>query len=222
MSKRLRVATFNVHHCEGLDGLVDIARTARVIAATGAQLVALQELDRHLPRSGSIDQPVALATAGGMSVAFHPTLERARGEYGIGIATEEPVEASFAFLPRAGDEEPRGWLTVAYEGVSVIVTHLSRDAHARAMQIEALASAAAAVRAPVLVLGDLNATHGALGPLEAVGLRACTGTPTMPARHPRRQIDHVLAGGGLSVTKCWTIPTDASDHRPLVADLELP
>jgi endonuclease/exonuclease/phosphatase family metal-dependent hydrolase len=220
MPDRTRVATFNVHRCEGLDGRVDIARIADVMASTEAELIALQELDRHLPRSGSIDQPVALAEASGMNVAFHPTLTRRRGDYGIAIATRETLEAAFEPLPRIADEEPRGLLIAPWRGLTVIATHLSRDAAAKAAQIEALASMIAGLAAPVLMLGDLNAEARLLGPLERAGLKACLGAPTMPVKRPRRQIDHVLAGPGVQVVECHTVRTEASDHRPLVANIE--
>jgi endonuclease/exonuclease/phosphatase family metal-dependent hydrolase len=221
MPGTLRVATFNVRHCEGLDGAVDVGRVAATIGATGAELVALQELDCGLPRSARADQPAALAEACGLHVSFHPTLHRRLGEYGIALACADDVEVSFEELPRVGDEEPRGLLRAAWRGVTVLATHLSRDAEARARQIETLAEVAGAAPTPVVVVGDLNAEIPALGPLVEAGLSPCGPAPTLPARHPRRQIDHVLTGEGIEVTRFWTIATDASDHRPLVADLVL-
>jgi endonuclease/exonuclease/phosphatase family metal-dependent hydrolase len=221
MPESTRVATFNVHHCEGLDGIVDIGRIAGVIGEAAADLVALQELDRHLPRSGSVDQAVALAESTGMHVSFHPTLTRTKGDYGIGIASREPLDAMFESLPRVGDEEPRGMLTAVWRGVTVIVTHLSRQAASKAAQISVLAEAVAGASGPVLLLGDLNTDARLLGPLKAAGLSGCEGLGTMPARRPRRQIDHILGGRGVTVGECWTIRTEASDHRALVAEVEI-
>jgi endonuclease/exonuclease/phosphatase family metal-dependent hydrolase len=219
MPEKMRVATFNVRHCKGLDGTVDVERVARVIGAMDSELIALQELDNGLPRSGGVDQPAALAEATGLHVRFHATLHRRRGDYGIAIATREPVEVSFEALPRAGDEEPRGALVTVYRGVEVVATHLTRDAAARPLQLEAIARLAAQGGPRVLVMGDLNVEPGALGPLAHAGLSRCDGVPTLPARRPRRQIDHVLAGSALRIVRCWTVATDASDHRPLVADV---
>jgi endonuclease/exonuclease/phosphatase family metal-dependent hydrolase len=215
----MRVATFNVRHCEGLDGLVDVDRVAAAIRATQAELIALQELDRGLPRSGAVDQPAALAAAIGLEVVFHPTLRRGDGEYGIALAGAAPLDVTFVRLPRIGDEEPRGLQRSSYNGVTVIATHLSRDRTAREAQLEAIAAEASGSEPPVLILGDLNDTTAALERFGDTGFTWCEGTPTLPAHRPRRQIDHVLAGSGLSLERCWTIPTDASDHRPLVADV---
>lgn len=221
VADRMRVATFNVHHCEGLDGRVDVERIAALIVKTGAEVVALQELDRRLPRSGSIDQPVALEQASGMRVEFHATLQRRLGEYGIGIASRTGVGAVYEPLPRIGDEEPRGLLRGSHRGVEVIATHFSRDPAAKTAQIAALAETARRTTGPLLVLGDLNAEARLLGPLDAAALQRCAGAPTMPVRRPRRQIDHVLATGGASVIECWTLRTEASDHRPLVAEIQI-
>jgi endonuclease/exonuclease/phosphatase family metal-dependent hydrolase len=221
MPEEMRVATFNVKHCQGLDGAVDVERVASVIRATGAELIALQELDKGLPRSGGVDQPAALGELIGMHVAFGATLQRRRGHYGIGIATADPLQVSLEALPRAGEEEPRGALVTRYREVEVVATHLTRDAAARPLQLDALTRLALRQGPRVVVLGDLNVGPKALGPLADAGLERCEGLPTLPARRPRRQIDHVLVGPGLSLVRCWTIATDASDHRPLVADVGL-
>src|SRR3954453_19821580 len=101
----IAVATFNVHHCAGLDDRVDIGRTADVIRKTGATIVALQELDRGMKRSGEVDQPAELSRELGMSVVFQSTLERGKGSYGIGLASRDDLPWDGHQLPRMGDEE---------------------------------------------------------------------------------------------------------------------
>ena len=49
--RRLRVATYNVHRCRGLDGRTNPARTAEVIRAIDADIVALQEVIGAGPHS---------------------------------------------------------------------------------------------------------------------------------------------------------------------------
>ena len=124
---QLRVATFNVHHGRGLDGVLDLERTAAAIAETVADVVALQELDRGMKRSGGVDQPAELARLLGVQVEFFPTLERAGGgQYGIGLASRIPItEARFVPLPQLGTEEPRGAITAQCSGISLVCTHLS-------------------------------------------------------------------------------------------------
>ncbi|MEX2025646.1 MAG: endonuclease/exonuclease/phosphatase family protein, partial [Pirellulaceae bacterium] len=58
---QLRVLTYNIHHGEGIDGKLDLPRIARVIESVDPDLVALQEVDRRVERTGSVDQPAELA-----------------------------------------------------------------------------------------------------------------------------------------------------------------
>lgn len=56
------VMTFNIHHAQGTDGVLDLQRIADVIEASGADVVGLQEVDRHYSaRSDWVDQAAALA-----------------------------------------------------------------------------------------------------------------------------------------------------------------
>jgi endonuclease/exonuclease/phosphatase family metal-dependent hydrolase len=51
----VRLATWNVHNGAGPDGRVDGDRFGAAVAALGADLLALQEVDRDQPRSGELD-----------------------------------------------------------------------------------------------------------------------------------------------------------------------
>jgi endonuclease/exonuclease/phosphatase family metal-dependent hydrolase len=219
----MRMATYNIRHAEGMDGRVDLARIAHVIGILKADVIALQELDRGWERSGGVDQVVELERMTGLSLFFYPTVVRDDGaQYGIAVATPEPIDASYELLPRVGKEEPRGLIWVGAPGVKVMATHLSRSRRARAAQTERLAEAAGSVF-PVVLLGDLNQGGRHLKPLHDAGLDGGAATlPTLPSTHPRRQVDHVLAGGGARVTQAWTPRTTASDHVPLVAIVEMP
>lgn len=219
---KLRVATFNLHRCEGLDGVVDVARTAAVLAHVEPDVIALQELDRDMERSGHADQPAELGRLLGLDLRFFPTLSRGGGEYGLGIAAAPTLaDARFIGLPRIDKEEPRGAVTAAWLGLHVVATHLSTGRRARPVQLAALAAIARGIEGPVVVMGDLNAGARSLGVFRSLGFRGAFGHPTLPGRLPRRQIDHILVSPGVELLRSWTIKTDASDHFPLVADLEL-
>ena len=222
MPQKVTVATYNVHHCAGLDERVDVERIAGVVAATGADIVGFQELDELLERSGRTHQARLLAERMGRAVDFFPTLERAGGRYGLGLATIEGAEAHLERLPRRGAEEPRGAIVAQVDDLWVIVTHLSRDRFSRASQTRALASITTSLEGPAVLMGDLNQGPRSLEPLREAGLDG-DGTSHRTMNGWRaRHIDHVLAGGGARVTRSWTIPSDASDHVPLVAEVSLP
>src|SRR6266850_2101455 len=56
LTERLRVATYNVHGCVGMDGQRSEGRIAEVIASMSADIVGLQELDLGRARSAHADQ----------------------------------------------------------------------------------------------------------------------------------------------------------------------
>jgi endonuclease/exonuclease/phosphatase family metal-dependent hydrolase len=239
----VRVMSFNLHHGVGTDGRLDLGRSAALVEACAPDVVALQEVDRHLgPRSRFADQPAELAERLGMDVAYGVNVEwppREPGapprQYGTALASRTPlVWWRNRALPLPVGGEPRGLLEalVDVDGtvVRVLGTHLQHDSAAgRAAQVEVVAAVAAASREPVVLLGDLNAVPGApeLAALDGVLVDAWATAgegpgPTFPSRRPRARIDHVLTSPDLRAVAAAVVPTDASDHRPVVVDLAPP
>jgi endonuclease/exonuclease/phosphatase family metal-dependent hydrolase len=213
------IATFNIRHGRGRDGRVDLARVAGTIERTGSSLIALQELDRFNPRSGGVDQPAELERLTGFSFIFLPTVVREGREYGIALGHRGGLleDMSSLNLPRIGQEEPRKAIVGRWAGISIVATHLSVERETNGRQQEALAEAIAPTLPGTVVLGDLNATRGRLEPLLAVGLRTPRiWRPTVDPWWRFRRIDHVMGGPLMEVVRAGVIPTEASDHRPVV------
>ena len=214
----VRLATYNIRHGRGLDGIVDVARVARAITETGAAFVALQEVDRNRARSGGIDQPALLAEMTGLEVGFWPTLTHGNGEYGLAAAASETYEADFHPLPRSASEEPRGAIVARWRGITLVAVHLATESGPRRLQIEALAELSTEVTPPTVILGDLNSPRRGLDPLFDAGFDP---GPRLKTRGSVRlpQIDYILPGPGLALEAAWTLPTTASDHVPVVAEV---
>ncbi|MGH2747762.1 MAG: endonuclease/exonuclease/phosphatase family protein [Actinomycetota bacterium] len=220
---RAVVATFNIRHGRGSDGVVDLERTASVIRAIGPDLIALQELDHNFTRSGRVDQPAMLAELIGMQISFFPTVVDGNRSYGLALAAREALDdARFEPLPRIAREEPRGVVLGRWSGVTVLATHLSTERWARAAQTRALARLARDAPPPVVILGDLNqrSWSWALVALRAAGLR---GDRSWGGRaRALGRIDHVLAGRGARVVRTWARHSEASDHPAIGAVVEAP
>jgi endonuclease/exonuclease/phosphatase family metal-dependent hydrolase len=87
----LRVATWNVLH--GLDvrtGRVDLDAVAATLAALEVDLVAVQEVDRELDRTGGVDQVGELAARLGWHGLFAPALLGDPGRAWRGVGAADP------------------------------------------------------------------------------------------------------------------------------------
>lgn len=238
---RLRVATFNIHHGVGSDGVLDLGRTAAAVAALDADVVALQEVDRFWgQRSAHADQAGDLASRLGMHLAYGASLERAPRpgddhprQYGSALLSRHPVLAGgTTLLPRRRGEQRSlldARITTPAGSVRVLVTHLQNRSRAeRRSQARAIARAFAADGVPLVLLGDLNARPRAREVrtltrylVDAWVVGGAGAGPTYPARAPGVRIDYVLVSPGLEVVYAHVPLTDASDHRPVVADLRV-
>lgn len=237
----LRVMTYNVHRCIGRDRKLDLHRTAEVIAACEPDIVALQELDVVRARTGGIDQARAIAALLGMTSRFHASLTVEEEKYGNAILTALPERLVKAGpLPGSVFLEPRGALWVEVEvnggGLQIINTHLGLSPYERLRQARRLTGEEwlgnAACRDPVLLLGDLNGGRRSRSyGLIASRLRdAQVGRDerprrTYPSRMPLLRLDHVFCSRSVQVLDIATVDSAAarvaSDHLPLVADLQL-
>lgn len=238
----LTVATFNIHHGVGLDGRLDLARTARVIGGIGADVVFVQELDRYWKRSGDIDQPKKLAALLGAQYRFGATVIRGSQEYGTAIFTRFPITQNrHHLLPNNPGLEPRGLLDVtvrftAHTHLRLLGTHLQADSAGdatalRQAQTTLISEELDRHPLPTIVGGDFNDVRGAtaLDVLNSRLTETYTGAKIRRTQAWTRQhsdgtlvdIDHIYVSHHFQIDESWTIPTDASDHRPFVARLTL-
>ncbi|MEZ6125794.1 MAG: endonuclease/exonuclease/phosphatase family protein [Planctomycetaceae bacterium] len=88
---QLRVLSYNIHHAEGVDRKLDLERIAKVIPSVKPDVVALQEVDQNVKRTGSIDQPEKLARLTEMNVIFGANIELQGGHYGNAVLSRFPI-----------------------------------------------------------------------------------------------------------------------------------
>ncbi len=244
--RRLRIMTYNVHRCTGMDGKLSPERIARVIAAEAPDVVALQELDVGRARSGGVDQAHEIARHLEMEFHFHPALAVEEELYGDAILTNRPMRLVRAgplpVLSGVAHLEPRGALWVAVEvagrEVQIINTHLGLIPRERRLQVEALLGpdwlGHPECASPVVLCGDLNAIPSSpvcrrLGERlrdSQKELEAHRPMKTFYGRYPTARIDHVFADPEIEVLSV-AVPSSqltriASDHLPLVVDLRIP
>jgi len=240
-SRPLRMMTYNVHGCLGMDGRRSTERIARVIAQYDPDIVVLQELDVGRDRSEKRDQAEEIAHELRMDFHFAPSLKLAEGEYGNAVLSRLPMRlVRNAALPQSNGFERRGalWVEVEVDGarLQVVTAHLDLRAKARLAQMEALLGPdwIGAAPSPVVLAGDFNAGprsktfRTATSRLRDAQEAAQGHRPraTWFGRYPLARIDHVFVDDAIEVRSCLAPRTDltrdASDHLPLVVELEVP
>ena len=239
----LRVATYNVRSCVGMDGQRSEARIADVIRSLSADIVGLQELDFHRHRSLGVEQAREIALQLGWRHLFHPALTHADEQYGDAIISRHPlVPWRTAELPGPAPwycRETRAVQWVKAEtplgSVHVLNTHFGLGRHERLAQAEVLASedwtGSTTIEEPLVLLGDFNAlpgsrTYRALT-RSLQDVRVLLGTHaayrTFPTKFPSLAVDHIFVNKMLRPVSLSVFRSDlarvASDHYPLVADL---
>lgn len=121
----------------------------------------------------------------------------------------------------------RGVVLARVAGLDVIVVHLALDPAERLRHTDEILARAASRPGPTVLLGDLNEPPSApVWQRFAPVLRDADpgGGPTFPARTPTHRIDAVLVSADVVVRRIealdGAVVRRASDHLPLVADLD--
>ncbi len=242
LSKLLRLMSYNVHGCMGMDGTISAERIARVIARHKPDVIALQELDVGRIRSKKMDQVGRIAKCLEMKYHFHPAFSKKEEQYGNAILSRFPMALiKMGALPQLSDHEPRGamWISMEVHGVKtqIINTHLSVWPQERVLQIDALLSKEWLGHhdclGPVILCGDLNALPGSTvyrkicqklidSQAILVGHRPHR---TWFGQYPLGRIDYIFVSSEFQVGSIHVPRTRldkvASDHLPLIADLKL-
>jgi endonuclease/exonuclease/phosphatase family metal-dependent hydrolase len=234
---RVRVLSYNIHHGEGTDGKLDLERIARVIDSVTADVVALQEVDKNVTRTGGVDQPAELGRLTKLNVAFGGNIRFQGGDYGNATLSRLAIlREKNHLLPSIDQGEQRGVLEVELKLAADAPPLRFFNTHfdARRPGEERVASARAInelvakdPKRAALLAGDLNDVAES-ETLKLLGSQwSKTGDaalPTIPSNKPRRQIDFVL----FRPTPAWRVvecrvldEAVASDHRAIFAVLEL-
>lgn len=232
----VRVVSYNI--LAGDRGLAGIAETLR---QADADLIALQEVDQGTRRSGRVDQAAALGKALKMEHAFVEHFPYQGGRFGVALLSRLPiVKAERRGVKGSRLAQLDATVRTPSGDVRVLVVHYSvtfpfRDAKetavANAARLREASATAALVRSatgPILVLGDMNDDTGSpvyeqFSPTlqDACDVKGHGVAKTWNSAIPITRIDYVWASRQFVVEGCRTVPSWASDHLPVVADLRL-
>lgn len=234
---QLRVASYNVHKCVGIDRRFDPARTAAVIAELDADVIALQEADRRFGRRVGLMDLAALERATGLAPLPVSDLPDGHGWHGNALLVRPGTPARIRRLALPG-AEPRGALVAELDlpagRLRVVAAHLGLLRRCRARQAAAILRVLAdqpedAPPIPTLLLGDLNewrpGARSSLRGFEPFFGPLTPGPASFPTRLPVLALDRILGWPRGLVSDVTAhdsaLARIASDHLPLTADVRL-
>ncbi|HWV23442.1 MAG TPA: endonuclease/exonuclease/phosphatase family protein [Thermomicrobiales bacterium] len=257
MGPILKVLTYNIHHAEGMKrdapefaGNADLEQIARIIRASGADIVALQEVDRGNPRSGGADQPAELSRILDMYACFGCNISiSGGGEYGVATFSRFPIRSHENLpLPGGNGLEPRGVLKSIVEipevgDVTVLNTHFQfatgdneaiarTERHRQALVVLRMIEECPG---PIILMGDFNAEpddpelHPLLGLTDAWRIAgdgsAGRTIPGHPMLESEARIDMIFVNERFQVHAATVLATGearyGSDHLPVLAELSI-
>jgi endonuclease/exonuclease/phosphatase family metal-dependent hydrolase len=232
----LRVATYNIHRCRGLDGRTKPDRIAAVIREIDADIVALQEVIGAGPHGGGHAEELGAAL--GMGWVLAPARQLRGHQFGNAVLSRLPITQHLEHDLSWKSCEPRRMqrVDVAANGATLHVynVHLGTAILERRHQATRLSAIVSDrhVSGPKLVLGDFNEwTKGLVTTLLSARLHSVDlrdhlrRRRTYPGLFPILHLDHIYYAGRVEVVRVQLPRTRlslvASDHLPLVADVSL-
>lgn len=237
----LRVVTYNVHKCRGLDRRVRPDRIAAVLRETGGDIIALQEVVSIDGQGHEQHQARYIAEALAMDYRIGENRRLHGGAYGNVMLSRLPLGKVENFDITWRGRERRGCLRADVRLgerclLHVFNIHLGTAYIERRFQGRRLVSDGILnnreLTGPRIVVGDFNEwTHGLASRLLSSHLRSAdlryhlSRARTYPGILPLVHLDHVYYDDTLEL-KGLTLHRSraalvASDHLPLVADFTL-
>src|SRR5437763_1106881 len=230
----MRLASFNIKNGLSDDGSCDPDALVAACRSLRADVLALQEVDRGVPRSNGADQTSIVANGCGLTGIYAPARRLDGGEYGNALlARGSLVDVEHVRLPVMPGNEARAVVLARVQvggvALSVAATHLQnrhggppptpQDAAEQLEQLDVVLAGLARRPGPRVLLGDLNMPPEVVVPvLEAAGYEVADSGPTVVVGAPKFRIDYV-AVDGLAVGATEVHDPDVSDHRALVVEV---
>jgi endonuclease/exonuclease/phosphatase family metal-dependent hydrolase len=232
----IRIATYNVHRCRGIDGRTRPERIAAVLRAVDADVIALQEVVGAGPKGRGHAEDLGAML--GMGWVMAPARQRRGHQFGNAVLSRFPITHHLQHDLSWKTCEPRRMqrvdIAVDHHTLHLFNVHLGTAILERRHQARRLASIVSDrhTSGPKLVLGDFNewmrglATKMLSERLNSVDLRNyLRRRRTYPGVFPILHLDHIYYTGRIEIVGVELPRTRlslvASDHLPLVADVRI-
>ena len=241
----LRVMTYNIYGARATSpaNAADLDAIAEVIRRQNPDFVTLNEVDVFTDRTGKdVHQARDLAEKLGMEWHFSKAIDRDGGEYGDAVLSKYPILEKRSYrLPCAaeqpGEDRSLCVIRVQIDGKDLYVAsthldHLSGDASRLVQATEIRRIRDTELEGDLILCGDLNAIPSSNVIATMTSFLTNTGPIdqyTFPSDDPSRKIDYIMYAPieHFGVQNCQVVSrgdqqvdgVDASDHRPVIADI---
>ena len=241
----LRVMTYNKYGARATSpaNAADLDAIAEVIRRQNPDFVTLNEVDVFTNRTGKdVHQARDLAEKLGMEWHFSKAIDRDGGEYGDAVLSKYPILEKRSYrLPCAaeqpGEDRSLCVIRVQIDGKDLYVAsthldHLSGDASRLVQATEIRRIRDTELEGDLILCGDLNAIPSSNVIATMTSFLTNTGPIdqyTFPSDDPSRKIDYIMYAPieHFGVQNCQVVSrgdqqvggVDASDHRPVIADI---
>ena len=241
----LRVMTYNIYGARATSpaNAADLDAIAEVIRRQNPDFVTLNEVDVFTNRTGKdVHQARDLAEKLGMEWHFSKAIDSDGGEYGDAVLSKYPILEKRSYrLPCAaeqpGEDRSLCVIRVQIDGKDLYVAsthldHLSGDASRLVQATEIRRIRDTELEGDLILCGDLNAIPSSNVIATMTSFLTNTGPIdqyTFPSDDPSRKIDYIMYAPieHFGVQNCQVVSrgdqqvggVDASDHRPVIADI---
>ncbi|MEM9650009.1 MAG: endonuclease/exonuclease/phosphatase family protein [Bacteroidota bacterium] len=232
--------SYNIRHGVGMDNVLDLSRAAEIIKAQAPDLCGLQEIDNHCSRSDSVGQINYLAQEVNMKGTFGRFMDFQGGEYGMATLTAKPLISTKVLQLPDGIDELRSSIihevqiaegcTITFVNVHFDWLGTAEGVTSRLNQAKTLLQYLDTMDKAVIITGDFNCTPDSptMNYFYEHGFEFVKkGTDNLSFQDgDRAEIDHVIFRNTDNVKikrKSLALLEEpvVSDHRPLVAELEV-
>ena len=234
--RTIRVATYNIHRCRGMDGRTNPARAAEVIRSIEPDIVALQEVVGAGANSAGHAEEIGAQL--GMGWVMAPVRHLRGSLFGNVVLSRFPILHHTQYDLSWKTCEPRCCqrvdIAIGDDTLHLYNVHLGTAFLERRYQASRLSAIVhdRRVGQPKIVLGDFSewmkglATQMLSERLQSIDLRQhLRRRKTYPGMFPVLHLDHIYYDGQVEVVKLELPRTRASmmasDHLPLVAELKV-
>lgn len=237
---KLKIMSYNIRHGEGMDNVLDLSRAAEIIKEQAPDLCGLQEVDNSCLRTNKIEQSSYLAEKTNMTGTFGKFMDFDGGEYGMATLSAKPIISTKRLQLPDGIAEPRSAIihevqiakacTIVFVNVHFDWVESDEGVSSRLNQAKTLTQYLNTMDKAVIITGDFNCSPGSttMNYFNEQGFEFVNkGDDNLSFQgESKAELDHVVFRNTNDV-KMKAISIDlleepvVSDHRPLVAELEV-